>query len=375
MINVRGLLTNDQQAAPTPRKQGTLRGRRDVRNTIFVPNPSSTEALPGLPGLPTSDTTNLPPSPYVGGHRVSGDDRGADNQSIRSGHSLSSLGTNMPRHPDMPQPGLNASVIETVSSSFVNGEVTKAMVVGELALVHHGEKAPSTSDIIRLENFPVLFKVAPNPLFVTQIPDKSGEYTIDIPQLARPQVAFKYQVHLEDNSLAAYSPVVLRPNWKVEPTQVSVILNYSMNPTLLSERSSVTLQNVVLVINIEGGKATSCQSKPVGNFSKERNLIYWRLGDVTLEKSAEDPKRLLARFTTEGEAKPGNVEARWEINGEYAVGMGSNLGISQPSTHKEEGGGSFDPFADDGTPGGSSSLSHKEVNTVRKLASGTYVAN
>ena len=280
----------------------------------------------------------------------------------------------MPKHPEMSQPGLNASIIETVNTSFENGHVTKAMVVGELALVHNGEKSDSTAGAIRLENFAVLYKVAPNPMFVKQISDKSGEYTLDVSHLSKPQVAFKYQVHLEDDTLSSYSPVILKPNWKVEPTQISVILNYEFNHSLLSEKTTITLQNVVLVINIENGKALSCQSKPVGTFSREKSMIYWRLGDVTLEKFAENTPRLLARFTTEGEAKPGTVEARWEVNGEQAVGLGSSLGLSQASSTQKEGGSSPDPFADEGNAGGSSS-SHKEVTTVRRLTSGTYVAN
>lgn len=274
----------------------------------------------------------------------------------------------------MQEPGLNASIIEIISTSFQNGEAVKAMVVGELALVHNGEKTDSKADVIRLENFSVLYKVAPNPLFVNQVPGKSGEYTIDTSQLSRPQVAFKYQVHLEDSALSPYSPVILRPNWKVEATQTSVMLHYSFNHHLLTEKTSITLQNVVLVINIEGAKATACQSKPVGTFSREKNMIYWRLGDVTLEKSAESTPRLLARFGTEGEARPGNVEARWEIGGEQAAGLGSSLGISRATSGSREEGGGTDPFADDGTVAGSSA-GYRDVTAVRKLTSGTYVAN
>ena len=285
------------------------------------------------------------------------------------------MGVGVPKHPEMSQPGLNASIIETVNTSFEDGQVTKGMVVGELALVHNGEKAEPTAEAIRLENFAVLYKVAPNPMFVKQILDKPGEYTLDVSHLSKPQVAFKYQVHLEDTALASYSPVILKPNWKVEPTQVSVMLNYEFNHSLLSEKTTITLQNVVLVINIEKGKALSCQSKPVGSFSKEKSMIYWRLGDVTLEKFAENTPRLLARFTTEGEAKPGAVEARWEVVGEQAVGLGSSLGVSQTTLAQKEGGGSSpDPFADEGNAGSNSS-SHKEVTTIRKLTSGTYVAN
>ena len=50
-----------KQAQPPQRKLGTNRGRRDVRNTIFVPNPSSEN-------LPVGDTILPPASPFSKGN-------------------------------------------------------------------------------------------------------------------------------------------------------------------------------------------------------------------------------------------------------------------------------------------------------------------
>ena len=271
----------------------------------------------------------------------------------------------------MQQPGLNASIIETVSAWFTHGQISRATVIGELALVNNKLDEGSHGDVIRLENFPVLEKVAPNPTFVTQIPSRSGEYTLDLSQISRTQVAFKYQVHLEDSILASHAPVILSPVWKIEPSQASVILNYSYNPLFVSDKRHVSLHNVVVMINVEDAKATSCQSKPMGTFSKERNLIYWKLGDLNLEETSGSGQRLLARFTTEGEAKPGSVETRWEIAGEHALGVGSGLSLSQGSGQKESG---TDPFADEGTVGGNGSM-YSEVPVTRKMVSGKYVAS
>jgi hypothetical protein len=268
----------------------------------------------------------------------------------------------------MIEPGLNASIIETVSAWFANGQVSQAVVIGELALSHNG---PDTSpNAVRLENFPVLEKVAPNPAFVNQVPSKPGEYTLDTSQISRMSVAFKYKVHLEDANVAMYAPFILTPVWKVEPSQASVIVHFSFNPLFASPQRRVHLQNTVIMINIENAKALSCQSKPLGHFSKEKNLIYWKLGDVTLEENGASPHRLLARFTTDAEAKPGNVEARWEIGGEQAAGMGSGLGLTQASVPME---GGADPFADEGVAGLVSGL-YKEVAMTRKMVSGKYVA-
>ena len=298
--------------------------------------------------------------------------RGSDAQSIRSAHSVSSMASAAVIHPQMRQPGLNASIAETVSATFEKSEVVKAGVIGELALQHNPSETTSSSENIRLENFPVLEKVAPNPTFISQIPSRSGEYSVNVSQVSRPSVAFKYQVHLEDSSLAAHAPVSITPTWKLEPTQASVILAYAFNPSFSSpSKRSVLLKNVVVLISVENAKALSCQSKPQGIFSKERSLIYWKLGDMTLDGYAEAPQKLLARFSTEGEAKPGSVEMRWEISGEAAVGLGSGLSLSQMGS-KEEGGS--DPFADESTLS-SGAGTWKEVPVHRKLMSGKYIAS
>ncbi|CAD6588961.1 MAG: hypothetical protein ASARMPRED_003840 [Alectoria sarmentosa] len=319
------------------------------------------------PSAPPFNLGGVPPLPLDA-------QRGSDAQSIRSAHSVSSLASTAVTHPQMRQPGLNASIVETVTATFEKSEVVKAVVIGELALQHNPSETTSQSgsESVRLENFPVLEKVAPNPTFISQTPSRSGEYSVNVSQVSRPSVAFKYQVHLEDSSLAAHAPVSIIPSWKIQPTQASVILSYAFNPAFSSPaKRSVSLKNVVVFISVENTKALSCQSKPQGIFSKERSLIYWKLGDMTLDGYAEAPQKLLARFNTEGEANPGNVEMRWEISGEAAAGLGSGLSLSQMSS-REEGGS--DPFADEGTSSNAAGA-WKEVPLHRKLISGKYIAN
>jgi hypothetical protein len=134
-----------QQASTLNRKAGTVRGRRDVRNTMFVPPANS---------LDVSTPENMPPpSPGIATLRaaalaaLSSNDQnaptGSDTTSIRSGHSL----TNhvVAKHADMHQPGLNASIIETVSATLENGEVKTAKIGGEIALAYNKVEADDTS--------------------------------------------------------------------------------------------------------------------------------------------------------------------------------------------------------------------------------------
>ena len=321
-----------------------------------------------MPSVPSLGLTS-PPVPGV--------QTGSDAQSIRSAHSVNSLASpGAVIHPQMHQPGLNASIVETVSATFEKTQVVKAAVIGELAIQHNpsGTASPSGAEYIRLENFPVLEKVAPNPTFINQQPSKSGEYSVTLSQVTRPSVAFKYQVHLEDANLAAHAPISITPSWKIEPSQASVILTYAFNPAFVSPtKRSVSLKNVVVVIPVENAKALSCQSKPLGIFAKERSLVYWKLGDMTLDGYAEAPQKLLARFSTDAEAKAGSIEVRWEISGEAAAGLGSGLSLSQMAGSKEEGGS--DPFADEGTSSAGGMGSWKEVPVTRKIMSGRYIAN
>lgn len=125
------------------RKTGTIRGRRDVRNTIYVPAPmpqgsSSSAAFPPSPNFTSQSSrstglTALTSEPSFAG---------SDTQSIRSATSLG--GIIHAKHPDMHEPGLNSSVIETVSASFEGGEVKSVKVNGEIAFAYNASETSST---------------------------------------------------------------------------------------------------------------------------------------------------------------------------------------------------------------------------------------
>jgi hypothetical protein len=125
-----------RSAQITPnRKVGTVRGRRDVRNTIFVPSHANSLDV-------ASPENPLPPSPGIAAGRAatlatlsSGEQAPSvsDSTSIRSGHSLTN---NAPiKHAEMHQPGLNASIVETMHASIENSEVKTLKINGEISLV------------------------------------------------------------------------------------------------------------------------------------------------------------------------------------------------------------------------------------------------
>ncbi|KAF2664483.1 hypothetical protein BT63DRAFT_483188 [Microthyrium microscopicum] len=396
-------VANALRSQATPRRNPTLRGRRD-RNTIIVPSPSVPE-LPTVSALASTSASSLPTSPnpntqsptpplaatpFKLAHRSTlGTDDGAasDTHSIRSGRSLSSTMSNTVRHPDMHSPGLNASIVETVSAWFVGGECTKAVEIGEVALVFnsHDSAEPSGTETIRFDHFNTLEKVAPNPVFIDPVANKDGNYTVNLSHIARTSVAFKYQVHLDASSASTSAPLRLIPAWKVGAEQTLLMLTYSLNPSftpkIASGVSAVHLTNVVLIAHLDpgAGKISRCQAQGGGVYDRQRNIVYWRLNEITLTKDAP-AQALRARFFTEGEAKPGHAEARWELAGEQLAMMGSGIGLSRmdavtpkPAVEGEEA----DPFADadaeeSGVP--TPTVSWTDVATVRKLRSGTYSA-
>ncbi|KAK5692186.1 Suppressor of Profilin deletion [Elasticomyces elasticus] len=329
----------------------------------------------GTPGgssfSPFASTMSQAPPFRPDSRSAIGDRAGGDTGSIRSARSLTSTGSQGTKHPDLTEAGLSSSVIETVSARFETGKITSSSLIGEIALAYNPTTTPSPSgtENIRLEQFASLDKVAPNPAFITQTPDKTGEYTLSLANLSKTQVAFKYQVRADD--AGSQAPMLIAPAFKIEPTQASIIVSYSLNSAFnLHGRDSITLSNVMLALTLEGARATGCQSRPVGTFSRERNLIFWPLGDVTLKAGAA-PEKLLARFATESEASGGSVEVRWEITGENAIGLGSGLSVSV----RGQAGGSTedDPFADDDAVGGLTAV-WKGVVGMKKLASGAYTA-
>ncbi|KAB8250460.1 Muniscin C-terminal mu homology domain-containing protein [Aspergillus flavus] len=376
------------------RNVGTLRGRRDVRNTVFIPNPTQGSDVPTQPSgsdVPMPVSPGLP-SKHAASPSIATEDHAlSDTTSVRSGHTLHGS-SGAVAHPDLHEPGLNASIIETVNAWFSDGVVTKSSVIGELALAYNG--TPNANTTVRLENFQVLEKVAANPHFVSEEKDKDlsdekrGQYSIHIPTIARPSpiVAFKYQLHVDASDSSAYCPVIFKPVWNIEEHQASVIVFYSLNPSFTSSvpRESVTLKNLILTVNLdtspeegrEVAHATSAVMYPNtgASFRRKHSAVTWKLPEF--EVTAGSDGKLLVRFSTATSwPRKGKVEAKFEV---HTLDAGSRLGISAASPTEEITPKGSDPFADEdsGAPDDAQpSLTWKEVPTTRKLVGGKYVSS
>lgn len=383
---------NSLKMGPATRRQGTIRGRRDVRHTIYAPAPSSegyTDSSP-MPGIPGSPPFNTSPSfasslavrpPAFAALASEGSVAGAsDNQSVRSGNSLGSLAHSQAKHPEMSGAGLHSSIIETVSAVFEDGVVGSASIAGEIAFVNNPSDTNELKskpllilasenrlnfpahETIRINNFTILERIGPNRIFVQNSPTNTDQFTLDTSHIPKTSPAFSYRVFGSPTDLAHSIPLVLNASWKPQGDKLGLLLQYSLNPAW---KNIITLHNVVFVASYEGN-ASGAQTKPSGTHLKDRHLVYWRLGDIAL---SSEPQKIVCRVVgVEGvEPQQGHVEARWEYHGDKA---GSGISISR----LEEGKGKAkeiaedDPFADDTASGDT----WVDVPLVRKLVSGRY---
>lgn len=143
LSNVANTLRSSSAITPS-RKIGTTRGRRDVRNTIYMPSNSldvtnSEHTLPPSPGIQMGRAATLA--------ALSSSDHvpslSSDTTSIRSGHSVTSNPT--VKHADMHTPGLNASLLEVLSATFENEQIKTLNINGEIALVYNKTESDELS--------------------------------------------------------------------------------------------------------------------------------------------------------------------------------------------------------------------------------------
>ncbi len=203
---------------------------------------------------------------------------------------------------------------------------------------------------IRINSFPNLEVIAPNRTYIHPVSaDKPDEFTLDLSSISsKASGAFTYRVHIDEENLAAHSPLLLKQTWKTQKGNLLLVIEYSLNPECGAE--SITLNNLAIIAHYQGTRATTCQTKPSGIHARARPLVHWQLGDVTL--TSESHKVICKLGGIEGACpEAGHIEARWEINNPIGTSIGSGITLSrlEPGKGKEKE-ESDDPFADETMP-------------------------
>lgn len=343
-----------QMPPSQPSRRGTVaRGRRDVRNTMF--------GAPGvaLQGSGSSESGSPGPTPTLGsgiglGSPFSQSNGGAGAPPIVTRQSsTSSVGSNNPF--DSPSiaaapglsssvmatstdPGLRASMTETINVIMKSGTVSRLQITGEIHLSLRPTAQSASGPIhIRLNAFESLEKIAPNPAYLAQVPDKPGEYFLNSEVLAaatargpshtsgagaggaahKGTLLFKYQVHVQPGKETGLIPLLLDPAFSCKEGETRMILNY--NSTSSSILPTSALRNVSLIAAFNPGPSISnVQTKPAGGvWSPAARRLTWSLDDL------QDRGKIIARFTTEpGEImSPQGVQASWAVEGRLASGL------------------------------------------------------
>lgn len=188
-----------------------------------------------------------------------------------------------------------------------------------------------------------------------------------------------------DTSLAAHCPLAIHPIWKPQADKLGLLLQYRVNPACTLPKP-ITLANLVIVATYSGARASGVQTKPSGTHLKDKHLVYWRLGDVTL---SDDWGKIICRVIGEQNAEPlpGTIEARWEWAAPSSQGsdeeFGSGISVARLLPEGKGKGKAAevdvdeeDPFADAGSPPLSPDptvgRAWVEVPLVRRVVSGKY---
>lgn len=321
----------------------------------------------------------------------------SDTTSVHSSHSL----TGLAHHPELHDTGLNASIVETVNTWFSPSGITKSFVTGEVALAYNTAPSspPPDQETIRLTHFELLEKVAANPTFVTAATkdsittaeDHAGTYNVALSPIKRssPTVGLKYQLHIDETNLGAYSPILVTPAWQLIEGQASVIVLYSLNPAFsrnsgtTGTAAALTMKNVVISVSLDitgadAAKPTAAMMSPTAgaSFRRKAAAVTWRFTELTVKP---DQERLLVRFTTTPGLVPkkGSIELKFELPGRAGSEVGvvaRRSGVAGSAQKKS------DPFADDSGEGDDGSLEGvessrwEELAVKRMLVSGRYTA-
>lgn len=273
-----------------PSRRNTTRGRRDVRNTMF-----------GMPGAVHTEEPDIMSTP----------------NGTRGNNPFESPALAAPTLPVASGPGLRANITEAINVIMRAGEIKRLQITGE---IHMGVQAAHGPIHIRLDAFERLEKIAPNPQYLSQVPDTPGEYILNSEHLSsatagpKGTLLFKYQVHVSADDQKSVLPLFLEPAFQIKDGETRMILNHRT-------ASAHTLSSLALVAMFEPGpNVPDVKTKPSGGvWSNSTRRMTWNVG--TLQQG---DGKIIAKFTNElpGALTPIGVQASWAVEGQLASGIG-----------------------------------------------------
>ncbi|KAG7718477.1 hypothetical protein KL929_003077 [Ogataea haglerorum] len=288
----------------------------------------------------------------------------------RTNTGTGGLSSGQIHHPNLTQPGLNASIVEIYNASFKDGQVTGSNVIGEIAFSYlldkSVQKIPSKVEL-QVSSSGALPSFITNPMFIQQDQQQPNHFTIVDPS----------QIHLRTVGGLKYMlngskpPIVVHPIWKHEQSQSTVIISVKPADELLPllESGSIELANLMVSVSITGAQAASAASKPSGSFNREKNRVTWNLTSTPFVFSAShQEERLIARFMTNGVAKEADagIQLRFTINSEAGADLVSRLntdiGIKALADTAEDPFSSTEHIQEDWSP----------VTTLQTVIAGSY---
>nr|XP_031863520.1 uncharacterized protein CI109_000770 [Kwoniella shandongensis]KAA5530592.1 hypothetical protein CI109_000770 [Kwoniella shandongensis] len=336
-----------QMPPSQPSRRSTIaRGRRDVRNTMFAG--STDDGSLGLGGLslhkvaePEEELVESPSSGIgspvpVNGHSSASHQvaRRTSSASVTSNNPFDSpgltQGISLPVTVASSDPGLRANLNESINVILRGKEVQRIQITGEIHLsLRPGAGSPATTGPIhiRLNAFERLEKIAPNPAYLAQVPDRPGEYflnsevlaaaTAKSPASGKGTLLFKYVVHVQPGKETSSAPLILDPAFLCKDGETRMILNYRLNETSPIQ----SLSNVTFIAAFAPGPAVNnVQAKPAGGvWSPSTRRMQWKLDALPAKEG-----KIIAKFITEpGEAlSPQGVQTSWSVEGTLTSGLG-----------------------------------------------------
>lgn len=201
---------------------------------------------------------------------------------------------------------LSLNIQEKINILQINGRIDKSLITGEISFSTTQEiksLPPGSVAKVHLKRTPNLGLVVPNEAYASY--DTSDEqqdrFIIDLNRLiletASPIQVFKYQVVTD--SPETLCPILITPVWKCEPKQSSLLLNYTLNKTLLQ---SLGQQQLSIAAAVEGGgEISNVQTKPSGAWDAETRVLIWQYADLVNDNWNG---KILARFDSTEPCEP-----------------------------------------------------------------------